>query len=228
MSTIFALEPIMSLTPHAISGVEVLCREYDRNGVLKLPENFDEHLMRVDFREFILTEATERTANWMGSGSNASTYVSININPVELQNIAVIEKLLTIIKNSGICKSRFHFEVTEEFTNVDICDLQKGAVLLTGHGIGLYIDDFGSGFQPFTYLMELPVSGIKLDRMMLRKSVLDKRVRSIMQSCYMVSTSFGIDIIAEGVESLGDEIMILSSGIRHVQGHYYEKNITLL
>ena len=228
MNTFFALEPIMGLDPQVINGVEALCREYDRNGVLKLPEDFNTRLMRADFREFVLIEAIERTANWIESELNRSTYVSININPVELQNITFLEKLLVIMRATAICTTRFHFEITEGFTDIDIFDLNKVACLLAHHGVELYLDDFGSGYRPFTYLMELPIAGIKLDKSIIRKNIIDKRTRYIIQSCQILSKLLGINVIIEGIESLEDEMVALSCGIRQAQGHFYNTQSTIV
>jgi EAL domain-containing protein (putative c-di-GMP-specific phosphodiesterase class I) len=88
-------------------------------------------------------------------------------------------------------------------------------------GIRIAIDDFGSGYAAMTYLHELPVDELKLDRQFIAPIVHDERAAAIVRSVIELADEFGLTSVAEGVEDKATVDLLKSYGCGFAQGHYY-------
>ena len=112
------------------------------------------------------------------------------------------------------------FEITETAAAGDIDQARTLAKRLTRLGCGFALDDFGTGFGSFTYLKHLPVSFIKIDIDFVRELTDDAADRRVVSAIVGVAQSFGIETIAEGVESAETLELLAEMGVDYAQGFH--------
>ncbi|MGZ4476851.1 MAG: EAL domain-containing protein, partial [Nocardioides sp.] len=88
------------------------------------------------------------------------------------------------------------------------------------HGIQVSIDDYGTGFSSLTYLRDLPVQELKIDRSLVRDISSDPRGREIVASTIQLAHALDMRTVAEGVESNIDVAELVSMGIDNLQGYH--------
>ncbi|MGI9607296.1 MAG: EAL domain-containing protein [Acidimicrobiales bacterium] len=128
-----------------------------------------------------------------------SPYVSVNLSPIELAYPDVIERLTSVLDESGVDRSRIVFEVTEGATT------DKAAVEklheIRELGVSIAIDDFGTGQSNLSYLTSLPAQILKLDRALVTPMVEDEASRSVAQAAVALAHEIGMTVVGEGVET---------------------------
>jgi EAL domain-containing protein (putative c-di-GMP-specific phosphodiesterase class I) len=87
-------------------------------------------------------------------------------------------------------------------------------------GVHISIDDFGTGFSSLNYLKQLPLSGIKIDHSFVHEAPSNKNDLVIMQAITLVGKGFGLDVVAEGVETEWHESLCREVGCNTIQGMY--------
>ncbi len=106
-------------------------------------------------------------------------------------------------------------EITEDFI---LGNLDRARLVLTGLrriGIGIAIDDFGSGYSSLYYLNELPIDEVKLDRSFLANITEDPRAAAIVRSVIDLSHTLGLTTVAEGVETSATATVLTRLRLRH-------------
>ena len=127
--------------------------------------------------------------------------VKINLSPLDLIHSDGGSHLIRILDEYGLPYSCFQFEITETVATEYSASLTRVAESFQAAGIGLCLDDFGSGYANLNTVMQLPFSVIKLDRSLLFHICTDKNAALFYQSIVSAFCRLGYRIIAEGVET---------------------------
>ena len=149
--------------------------------------------------------------------------VKMNLSPIDLMQKDCCEHFVDIIDSYNLSHSYFQFEITETVAteyNVSLNDAIAGFVRA---GIGLCLDDFGSGYANFNTVTKLPFSIIKLDRSLLFNICKDDRTSSFYQSIVSVFHNMGYRVVSEGVETEEEKNLLEKWGVDMIQGYYFSK-----
>ena len=149
--------------------------------------------------------------------------VKINVSPVELLKPGHIEKMLWIIKEYGLPLSYFQFEITESAAIEHGQALDDAVAKFTEAGIGLCLDDFGSGYANLNTVMKLPFHTIKLDRSLLFGICHDQKVACLYESLVVSLHNMGFAVLAEGVETNQELNLVSQWGVDMIQGFYFSR-----
>ena len=90
-------------------------------------------------------------------------------------------------------------------------------------GVRFSIDDFGAGYSALGYLHQLPVDAIKLDRSFVQSLETSDAARRIVAGLITVARGLGLNVVAEGVETEGQRLVLLSAGCPQMQGYYFAR-----
>jgi EAL domain-containing protein (putative c-di-GMP-specific phosphodiesterase class I) len=101
-----------------------------------------------------------------------------------------------------------------------VADILQG---LRAMGVRVAIDDFGSGYASISYLKHLPADVLKIDRLFIADLETDKRARAIVQSVVALGHELGMEIIAEGVETVDVARILADMGCDVAQGYYFAR-----
>lgn len=209
-------QPLYDMNKNEITKFESLVRFVDLEGNIVAPYEFLQAAMRSrHYRE--LTAVVIRTACKTFTDTDYS--FSINLSIKDLTDEETFEYLLKMVKQYKV-QNKIIVEVLES-EGIDnfniILDIFKR---LTDEGIRIAIDDFGSGYSNFAYLVNLPVNFLKIDGSLIRNIVNDPSAKIIVQSIVMFAHELGVEIIAEFVSDKDTFEFIKSLNIDFAQGYY--------
>ncbi len=147
-------------------------------------------------------------------------HVSINVSATEFNDFTVMEGLLEFIKNQPILLPYLLIEITETATLNDI--QQSSAIInqLREAGIGISVDDFGTGYTSLAMLKDFTIDEIKIDRSFVSELENDGRSKTIIAAVIAMARSFNISVVAEGVETQEQLQQLKSMGCHQAQGFY--------
>ena len=149
--------------------------------------------------------------------------VKINLSPLDLIQSESGSHLVRILGEYGLPCSCFQFEITETVATEYSASLTRVAESLQAAGIGLCLDDFGSGYANLNTVMQLPFSVIKLDRSLLFHICTDKKAALFYQSIVSAFCRLGYRIVAEGVETQEEMELLRSWNVDMIQGYYFSR-----
>lgn len=149
--------------------------------------------------------------------------IKMNLSPLDLIQTNSSSRLIRLMDEYGVKHSFIQFEITETVATEYNSALNKAVDDFADSGIGLCLDDFGSGYANLNTVMQLPFSAIKLDRSLLNKICEDPRSANFYHSIVSSFQNMGFHVISEGVET-ADEVKLLSDyGVDMIQGFYFSK-----
>lgn len=149
--------------------------------------------------------------------------IKINLSPAELMTKGHCERLIALIREYGFPCSWFQFEITETVATEYSSSLFEIVKKFTDAGIGLCLDDFGSGFANLSTVLKLPFCWIKLDRSLLAGIGKEQKSTLFYKNIVSVLQSMGYRVIAEGVETKEEVELLVQWGVDMVQGYYFSK-----
>ena len=152
--------------------------------------------------------------------------VKFNLSPLELLKPGYCHTLIEVIREFDLSPSYFQFEITETVAT-DYCDkLYQSVSEFQEAGIGLCLDDFGSGYANINTVLKLPFSSIKLDHSLLAGICEDKQIASFYRSIVSVLKNLGYSVIAEGVENEEEVELLHQWGVDMIQGYYFSPPVS--
>jgi diguanylate cyclase len=214
-------QPKVDLATGACFGVEALVRwRHPQRGLLS-PVLFlplaDQTGMTDPLLRYVLDRSLAQQAAWARAGHDVS--VAVNLAAANLRNERLPEEIEVLLAAHGVAASRLTLELTEESVIGDIEQAVRTLDRLRALGVELSVDDFGTGFSSLSYLRQLPVSELKLDRTFLAGVPGDERAIAIVRSTIDLAHSLSLCIVAEGVETLEALTAIAAMGCDAAQGY---------
>ena len=149
--------------------------------------------------------------------------IKMNLSPLDLIQRNSSSRLIRLMDEYGVKHSFIQFEITETVATEYNGALNKAVDDFTDSGIGLCLDDFGSGYANLNTVMQLPFSAIKLDRSLLSKVCEDPRSANFYHSIVSSFQNMGFHVISEGVETNAEVKLLSDYGVDMIQGFYFSK-----
>jgi EAL domain-containing protein (putative c-di-GMP-specific phosphodiesterase class I) len=172
-----------------------------------LINNIGDWLLTLALPVFVFTES--------GSGRNAAA-----VFLVELIVGVCLGPMAAVSRIAGTAPAALNLEITETTL---MGDLEKATATLSAIdalGVTLSVDDFGTGFSSLTYLRELPVTQLKIDRSFITAVTTDRRDASIVKSTIDLAHALGVRVVAEGVEDATSLTLLRHFGCDEAQGFH--------
>lgn len=221
-----AFEPhyqaIVRLGDAAQVGGEALLRWRHEKRGLMLPQEFldvgeDSGLIeQVDWLMYARVIADMATYEMPG-------YVAINVSPRHFRSPDFAERLLGLLDVAGVDPPRLRIEITEVALLDDAPRISETLNLLRDRGVLAQLDDFGTGFSALSYLHRFPIAALKIDRSFVANLSSDSRNESVavIRAIVALASSLGIEIIAEGVETISQRECLHALGCTYAQGFLF-------
>ena len=146
---------------------------------------------------------------------------SVNISPRQFREPNFVERVKTILNETGASAERLCFEITEGTVIDNIDQAVERMEQLKSLGLSFSVDDFGTGHSSLAYLKRLPLDVIKIDQSFVRDIHSDPNDAIIVQTIIAMSHHMGLDVIAEGVETPQAKEFLLSKGCDKYQGYLF-------
>jgi EAL domain-containing protein (putative c-di-GMP-specific phosphodiesterase class I) len=125
-------------------------------------------------------------------------------------------------------ESRLKFEITEHTTMLNPTIALQKLNEIRQLGIGISLDDFGTGYSSFAHLAEFPIETLKIDRSFVSGMTRDSGKQHIVNTITKLGHSLGMSIVAEGVETKEEAILLESYGVDYLQGYYFSRPLPQL
>ncbi len=216
-------QPKFIASSKELVGVEALIRwQHPEKGLIP-PDVFipvlEESGLIIAVGEWVLRTACAQQVMWAKSGNKPLT-MAVNLSGRQLIQKNLIERITSILHETGMEPSFLEFELTEsilmQHTESNIATQAK----ITALGIRLSIDDFGTGYSSLSYLKRFSVSTLKIDRSFVNDLTTDQDDVSIVRAIIALANSLKMIVIAEGVETQEQLDILRSLGCHQVQGYF--------
>jgi diguanylate cyclase len=216
-------QPKFSMLTGSVCGAEALVRwHHPELGALG-PSEFlplvREHGLMDALTDFVLSRAVADASKWYAE--NAAIPVAINVWAPSLDEDALPDHIMSVLDAHAMPASSLTIEITEDLLVADLSKARTVLNRLREAGIRVAIDDFGSGYATLTYLRELPIDDVKLDRQFIAPILHDERAATITRAIIELATAFGIACVAEGVEDPQTAQRLKEYGCSAVQGNLF-------
>jgi len=209
-------------------GCEVLTRWHDEElGEIK-PEIFikmaEKTGLIIELGNYILAESFKTLRQWEENGHTCEHF-AINISARQLIDSDFIEDVKRAIEQylPQNWKSTIYFEITESILVEDIPKAIRVMGELQRLGIHFAMDDFGTGYSSLSYLRELPVDEIKIDGSFVHHLDSSSEDKTMVITILSIAKTFGLKVVAEGVENKTQYEFLLRHGCDYFQGLYFDK-----
>lgn len=205
-------------------GVEALVRwDHPTLGPIAPPELLEAtRIARLgaELHRHIAFGATQMLANWLHRFPNSPTFVTINASPEDLASSHLVSNVVAAVRNAGVSPARVFVEISEQLVSPDAPGVMGNIHALRKAGVRLLLDDFGEGQTSLSYIHELPVAGIKLDRKLVVNALRSETDRIVIESIVALCARLGLVVIAEGIETAEHMDVVRAVGCAMAQGYH--------
>ncbi|WP_342791231.1 EAL domain-containing protein [Aureimonas fodinaquatilis] len=222
-------QPIIRIKDGSTAGFEVALRwEHPQRGLVPMGElvSVAEASGQIEqLCQVTLDEATRRASDWQRISGRSSLFICVNIASSQLLRQELINDVSRVLKRYHLPPETLRLEFTEP---VVMDNPERSARLLDKlqkMGVGLTLDEFGSGHSSLSYLMRFPFDTLKIDRNFLRGERHDERLM-IYSSIVTMAHDLGLTIIAEGVETDSDAEKLKQFKCDYIQSRLYAPPVT--
>ena len=216
-----AFQPKLDLRSGRITGAEALVRwTHATQGDIR-PDDFvlaaEKHNRISKLTEFVLQKSLD-LAEMLNSGDN-HFQISVNLSPRLLDEPGLIDMVNSAFSGRTLAMDRLMFEVTETAAISSSRDALSKLYRLRDMGIGISIDDYGTGFSTLDYLKKCPAAELKIDRGFVHTLVNSNSDRIMVNSTIELAHSLGQIVVAEGVEDMNTLNHLKDMGCDMAQGY---------
>lgn len=212
-------QPIVSLDDGAVTGLEALCRWNDVSPSEFIPIAEESGLILALGSE-VLVKSLEGAAFIRAAHPHLHDLrIGINVSARELDQPHYAARTLEIIEASGVPNESVVLELTESVLIDPRDEIDVVLRTLRDAGVGLALDDFGSGYSSLTYLRRYPIDVLKLDISYTQAMVHDAETRVIVEALVSMANRLGLRVVAEGVETQEHLDLVSALDITWAQGY---------
>jgi diguanylate cyclase (GGDEF)-like protein len=222
-------EDLRQASPPAgtIAAFEALVRWQEPSRGLLMPAEFIEVAEEtgdiMPLGRWVLETACRQLRAWQRMPGRGATTVMVNLSALEIEQRGFSEDVRRIVTDSGIAPHSLVFEITEYAVVPDRSPVRAVLGQLQDCGVHLVIDDFGTGYSSLSYLSSLPVDGLKIPRAFVRDAVGDQKARALLRAIIEVGAALGAVVVAEGIETRQEMLLMRSLGCDLGQGHLFSR-----
>ncbi len=211
----------------SIVGAEALVRwDCPARGVVS-PAEFipaaEESGLILPLGSWVLETACLQLATWANQPAAAQLTLAVNVSACQFSRADFVDQVLKIVSRTGANPHRLKLELTESLLIDKVDEVIAKMTALKAHGIGFSLDDFGTGYSSLAYLRRLPLDQLKIDQSFVRDLLVDPNSVAIAKTIIVLSQAMGLSVIAEGVETEMQRVVLDSLGCHAFQGYLFSR-----
>lgn len=222
-------QPIISLSTGNLRGFEALIRwHHPQRGAIS-PLEFipiaEETGLIIPLGWWVLQEACNQLSHWLSQFLHTPLVMNVNLSAIQLKQVGLLERLEKVLQETRIPRNCLKLEITESCILETATPEAQRLKQLKDLGIGLCIDDFGTGHSSLSRLHEFPIDTLKIDRTFVQR--LSTSSRETVQMIVTLAHSLEMDVVAEGIETTVELEVLRELGCEFGQGYLFSPPITL-
>lgn len=215
-------QPIFNAHNNTLFGAECLLRWSDEHGqLITSPTEFipiaEKNGAIVPIGSWVLKETMKIMNNWR-MRFKMPLVLSINISAIQIEQESFIDFVQSLLRSYEYDPEYLQFEITElSFTN-DFDVISEKINILKKMGVKIALDDFGTGVSSLSFLKNIPIDVLKIDKSFIDSAIIDSQAGIITQSVLQMANKLGLKTIAEGIETEAQYKYMKDNGCDYVQG----------
>lgn len=222
-------QPIVSLQTGKIVGFEALTR-WQRPDRLVYPGEFipvaDDCGLILEMNRLLTRQAAEQVKEWNAQLDGALPLkMSVNVAPKQFADPGLANDIRQILKETSVEPQALQLEITETIAMSDADRAASVLAELKSLGVGLSLDDFGNGYSSLIRLRSFPFDTLKIDRAFIANMGREDESCDIVKIILMLGKSFGLKVVAEGVETQEQAAQISGLGCELAQGYVFSRPV---
>ena len=220
-------QPKVNMKTGALVGAEALVRRIGEDGTIIPPSQFIplfEGTSAIrDLDLFILERSLAKMEQWRASGLGIVP-LSVNLSRTTLAHPPTLASILAVqSRYPDIPASALELEITEYCDGIDTTELQELVERFRACGLHLSLDDFGSRYANLSLFTNVKFETVKLDKSLIANLDSNPISRMLVQDLVQICQTYGMNCVAEGVETAEQVSALLEIGCIYVQGFYYDR-----
>jgi diguanylate cyclase (GGDEF)-like protein/PAS domain S-box-containing protein len=223
-------QPIVSLAAGQIVGFEALLRwQHPTRGLLG-PEEFimvaEETGLIRDLGWWNLREACRQMTEWRAAyNAYSQLTMSVNLSPKQFLQANLVHDIGSLLRELKLPPQALKLELTESTVMGDPSAAVEMLQQIKSLGISLAIDDFGTGYSSLSYLHRFPLDTLKIDRSFI-SSIGTGEDTEIARTIFPMALNLHLDVVAEGIETLEQLVLLKTLQCKYGQGYYFSKPLS--
>jgi diguanylate cyclase (GGDEF)-like protein/PAS domain S-box-containing protein len=219
-------QPKIDLTDGRMVGAEALLRWNHPTLGLVPPDEFigiaEETGLIVGMGAWVLAKACLTARHWNQLGGR-ELKVAINLSSRQFHDDDLLTTVHSILSLTNCKPHWLEFEITESLLLKDDNSVRSTLQAFRQMGISLAIDDFGTGYSSLAYLKRFPIDVLKIDRSFINDLTRDADSTELVKAIISMARSMRLGLVAEGIETKGQEQFLQACGCQFGQGFLYSK-----
>ena len=207
-------------------GIEALARWHDPLHGHVPPSRFiplAEEIGEIEnIGRWVIAEACRQLAEWRSQNIHIPA-LSVNLSALHFRSNQLPNQVSDAMHAWGIDGHQLTVEITESMMMEHDTEIFKRIQILRDMGIGLSVDDFGTGFSGLSRLVSLPVTEIKIDKSFVDRCLTEKRILALLEAITSIGQSLNLTVVAEGIETKEQFEMLHKIHCRVIQGYFFSR-----
>ncbi|WP_018601118.1 EAL domain-containing protein [Mycobacterium sp. 155] len=222
--------PEIDMRTGEVLAAEALVRWQHPTRGLLAPDSFigvaESINLAGELGRWVLRTACAEFARWRANGLGRRILLRINVSPVQLVTEGFVDSVASIMAEFGLPRGSVCLEITESVVVQDIETTRRTLFGLQHVGVHVAIDDFGTGYSALSLLKSLPVDTLKIDRSFVAELGSNPGDLPIVRAVIALAGAFGLQLVAEGVETETAALTLLRHGCYRAQGFLLSRPIS--
>ncbi|MEB3020778.1 sensor domain-containing phosphodiesterase [[Mycobacterium] crassicus] len=228
-SLLLYYQPEVDLWSGAIVAVEALVRWRHPTRGLLLPGSFisiaESANLADDLGRWVMRSACAEFSQWQANGVRTNATLRVNVSPVQLAARGFVQNVVDTVEEFGLRPGTLCLEITERAVVQNIETTRRTLAELREAGVKIAIDDFGTGYAVLSHLKDLPVDTLKIDTVFVRELGVNAGDLAIVRAIIALAEAFGLQVVAEGVETSAAALTLMRHGCHRAQGFLFSRPV---
>ncbi len=220
-------QPKIGMGTGTVAGVEALSRWMHPEHGMVPPDRFiplaEQTGAIVPLTTWLLNEALRQYNEWRDQHINIP--VSVNLSPISLHDNSLPDQIAGLLDRYKVAPNALILEITESAILSDVVRATRTVSDLSDLGVQISIDDFGTGYTSFSYIRNLPIGEIKVDKSFVMNMRSENDDAVIVRAIVDMGKNLGLEVVAEGVEDAETWNILAELGCNSCQGYYISKPV---
>jgi predicted signal transduction protein with EAL and GGDEF domain len=221
-------QPKIDVRSGKVTGAEALIRWQHPTRGLVMPNAFlplaERSGLIGPLGNWVIEAACKQARAWRDKGLRMR--VAINLSAHQMRQDDIVDRIAMALERYRIHPSLLTCEITESAAMEDTAATQETFRRLGELGTHLSIDDFGTGYSSLSYLRQLPAEELKIDGSFVKDVDVSADARAIVDAVVKLAHALGLKVVAEGVETLRQQKVLVDMGCDELQGFLFARPMT--